>query len=90
MSETSAKAHYICQTYTTGKAARGSQGSLQIDKQLQYSTPNEARERAEREFRAENCIGADAYEVIEDLDSGEVGAPTFLVRLGTVPDDDGF
>jgi hypothetical protein len=86
--ESGTKAHYVCQTYIAKTAARGQQGNLQIDKQLQYSTPHEAQERAEREFRAENCVGADAYMVIEDSDSGEVGDPTFLVRLGSVPEQD--
>lgn len=86
--ETSVKHHYVCQTYVSKKAGRGGQGGLQIDKQLQYSTAAEAQERAEREFRAENCVGADAYMVIEDRSSGEVGEATFIVRLGTVPEND--
>ena len=64
--ESGTKVHYVCQTYIAKTTARGQQGNLQIDKQLQYSTPHEAQERAEREFRAENCVGADAYMVIED------------------------
>ena len=88
LEESSKKIHYVCQTYISKTAARGQQGNLQIDKQLQYSTPHEAQERAEREFRAENCVGADAYMVIEDSDSGEVGDPRFLVRLGSVPEQD--
>jgi hypothetical protein len=87
--ETGEKMHYVCQTYVAKKAARGGRGGLQIGKQLQYSTASEAQNRAEREFLAENCIGADAYVVTEDRTSGEVGSPTFLVRLGTVPDDEG-
>jgi len=86
--ESGTKIHYVCQTYIAKTTARGQQGPLKIDKQLQYSTPREAEERAEREFRAENCVGADAYMVIEDSDSGEVGDPTFLVRLGSVPEQD--
>lgn len=86
--ESGTKAHYVCQTYIAKTTARGQQGNLQIDKQLQFSTPHEAQERAEREFRAKNCVGADAYMVIEDSDSGEVGDPTFLVRLGSVPEQD--
>jgi hypothetical protein len=82
------KVHYVCQTYSAKTTAGGQQGKLQIDKQLQYSTSHEAKERAEREFRAESCIGADAYMVIEDSSSGEVGDPTFLVRLGSVPELD--
>lgn len=86
--ETGTKVHYVCQTYIAKTTARGQQGNLQIDKQLQYSTPHEAQERAEREFRAESCVGADAYMVIEDSSSGEVGDPTFLVRLGSVSEQD--
>lgn len=82
------KIHYICQTYVEKKGARGGQAGLQIGKTFQYATAAEAEGRAEREARSEGCIGADAYMIIEDTESGEVGAPTFLVRLGTVPEDD--
>lgn len=90
VNDSSTKVHFICQTYVAKKAARGGRGGLQIDKQLQYSTAAEAQSRAEREFQAENCIGADVYIVTEDCKSGEVGDPTFLLRLGTTPEDDGF
>lgn len=86
----STKVHYICQTYVAKKAAHGVRGGLQIDKQVQYSTAAEAQNRAEREFQAENCIGADAYMLTEDCQSGEVGGPTFLLRLGTIPEEDGM
>ena len=88
--ESSEKVHYISQTYVEKKDARGAQTGLKIDKQLQYSTRSEAQERAEREFRSESCVGADAYMVIEDPRSGEVGTPTFFVRLGNVPEFDDF
>ncbi|TDE40017.1 hypothetical protein [Antarcticimicrobium sediminis] len=86
--ETAQKVHYICQTYVEKKAGRSGQMSLQIDKQLQYSTAAQAQERAERESRSDACAGADAYMVVEDQESGEVGEPTFIVRLGNVPDAD--
>jgi glutathione synthase/RimK-type ligase-like ATP-grasp enzyme len=86
--ETNTKTHYICQTYVEKK-----QGSdvvtLAIDKQFEYSTASDAEERAEREYRNETCVGADAYMIVEDSQSDEVGTPDFLVRLGNVPDDDG-
>ena len=88
--EVSAKVHYICQTYLEKKTARGGQGSLEIGKQFQYSSASEAQERAERENRSEECVGADAYMVTEDPSSGEVGTPTFLARLGNVPEYDAF
>ncbi|MFT6933470.1 MAG: hypothetical protein ACJAXT_002179 [Paracoccaceae bacterium] len=88
--ENAPKVHYICQTYVEKKVGRGQQASLQVDKQFQYSTASQAQERAERESRSENCVGADAYMVVEDPSSGEVGAPTFLVRLGSVPEFDAF
>lgn len=84
-SESNSKVHYICQTYA--EKADG-QASLKIDKQFQYSSASQAEERAVREFRSETCVGADAYMVTEDTDSGEVGPPTFLERLGNVPDFD--
>lgn len=84
------KVHYICQTYVEQKTGRDGQVSLKIDKQFQYSTASEAQNRAEREAVSEDCAGADAYMVSEDLNSGEVGSPSFLVRLGNVPEFDDF
>jgi hypothetical protein len=88
--ETTDKVHYICQTYVEKTSGRAKQVSLQIGKQIQYSTAAQAEERANRECRSEDCVGADAYMVIEDLSTGEVGVPTFLARLGTVPEFDAF
>lgn len=85
--ETAPKTHYICQTYVE---SAGKQASLQVDKLFQYSSASQAEERAEREARSENCVGADAYMVIEDPSSGEVGPPTFIARHGTVPEYDDF
>lgn len=84
------KTHYICQTYVETKAGRNGQTGLKIAKQFEYSTEAEAQNRAEREVRSEDCAGADAYMVTEDPASGEVGDPSFLVRLGKVPEIDGF
>lgn len=78
------KIHYICQTYVQDKAG------LKIGKQFQYSNASEAQSRAEREFQSERCAGADAYMVVEDSGSGEVGSPEFLVRLGHYPELDDF
>lgn len=88
--ETTEKVHYICQTYIEKQVGRAKQVSLHIDKQFQYSTASEAQERADRECRSGNCVGADAYMIVEDPDSGEVGAPTFIARFGTVPEDDAY
>lgn len=88
--KTTAKVHYICQTYIEKKVGRSGQASLQIDKQFQYTTAAQAQERAERESRSDACAGADAYSLTEDPDSGEVSEPTFLVRLGNVPEFDAF
>ncbi|SNT36593.1 hypothetical protein [Antarctobacter heliothermus] len=80
------KIHYICQTYVETKAGRNGQTGLKIAKQFEYSTASEATSRAEREALSEDCAGADAYMVTEDPTSGEVGDPSFLVRLGNVPE----
>jgi len=82
--DTGMKTHYICQTYSTKK------GGLAVDKLFQYTTAAQAQERAEREARSDACAGADAYMVIEDASSGEVGPPQFLVRCGNVPEHDDF
>lgn len=86
--ESGEKVHYICQTYVEQKSTLGGPASLKIDKQFQYSTASEAQKRAEREAQLENCAGADAYMVSENPASGEVGQPSFLVRLGNVPEFD--
>ena len=88
--ETTTKVHYICQTYVEKKAGRDGQSGLKIDKQFQYTSASQAQERAEREARSESCSGADAYMVIEDMSTGEVGSPDFLVRLGNVPEFSDF
>ncbi len=84
------KIHYICQTYVEKTTGRGGQVELKVDKQFSYSTASEAQNRAEREAQNKNCVGADAYEVKEDLNTGELETPTFLVRLGNVPEFDDF
>ncbi len=88
--ENTTKVHYICQTYVEQKLRRDEQANLKIGKQFQYSTAAEAQNRAEREAQSEECAGADAYMIIEDPESGEVGSPSFLVRLGSVPETDDF
>ncbi len=88
--ESITKVHYICQTYVEQKPGRDGQASPKIGKQFQYSTAAEAQNRAEREAQSEECAGADAYMISEDPESGEVGSPSFLVRLGSVPETDDF
>lgn len=84
------KIHYICQTYVVTEAGRDEQTGLKVAKQFEYSTAPEAQNRAEREALSDNCVGADAYMVVEDPKSGEVGEPSFLIRLGNVPEFDDF
>lgn len=84
------KTHYICQTYVEAKGAKGAPAGVKIDKQFQYSTAEEAENRAERASQSPNCVGADAYLIIEDPSSGEISGPTFLVRIGNVPEFDDF
>ena len=84
------KIHYICQTYIETTAGRDGGAGLKIAKQFEYSTASEAQNRAKREALSEDCAGADAYMVIEDPNSGEVGTPSFLIRLGIVPEFDDF
>lgn len=86
----SSKTHYICQTYVQTKGAKGAQAGVKIDKQFQYSTAAEAQSRAERASQSEDCAGADAYIIVEDLLSGETSSPEFIVRIGNVPDFDDF
>lgn len=88
--DSTTKVHYICQTYLEQKPGRDGSVGLKIGKQFQYSTAAEAQNRAEREAQSEGCAGADAYMISEDPNSGEVGSPTFLVRLGNVPEFDEF
>ncbi len=89
-SESADKVHYICQTYVEKKEGNGTQAGLKIGKQLQYTIEADAQNRAEREFERDDCVGADAYMIVEDSGSGEVSAPTFIARLGIVPEADDF
>jgi hypothetical protein len=84
------KTHYICQTYIEKTNGASRPPSLEIGKQIQYSSASQAEERADRECRSDDCVGADAYMIVEDPSSGEVGHPTFLARFGTVPEVDAF
>jgi len=84
------KTHYICQTYVEAKGTKGAPAGVKIDKQFQYSTAEEAESRAERSCQSPDCAGADAYMIVEDPSSGEISAPTFLVRIGNVPEFDEF
>ena len=88
--ESTAKTHYICQTYAQKQGKSSERPGLKIDKQFQYTSAAQAENRAEREFQSDNCVGADAYMVTEDPSSGEVGSPTFLTRLGEYPEFDDF
>ncbi|WP_299085363.1 hypothetical protein [uncultured Ruegeria sp.] len=63
---------------------------MKIGKQFEYSTAAEAQNRAEREAQSDDCAGADAYMVSEDANSGEIGSPSFIIRLGNVPEFDEF
>ena len=84
------KVHYICQTYVENAPGRDGVAVLKVGKQFTYSTPSEAQNRAEREALSDGCAGVDAYMISEDPNSGEVGSPSFLVRLGNVPEFDDF
>jgi len=89
-SEIAPKVHYICQTYVAKMGKGAGEPSLQIGKQFEYTSASPTQERAERECRSEACVGADAYMVIEDQESGEISLPTFLARFGSVPEIDAF
>lgn len=88
--ENQIRVHYICQTYVEKALRRDGLAVLKIGKQFTFSTPSEAQNKAEREALSDDCAGADAYMVSEDPNSGEVGSPSFLVKLGNVPEFDDF
>lgn len=90
MSEDTLKIYYICQTYIELQNSKDPQAGVKIDKQFQYTTTEEAESRAERAFQLPSCVGADAYIISEDPNSGEISPPTFLVRIGNVPEFDDF
>jgi hypothetical protein len=84
-SETSVKTHYICQTYSEKLVGRAKQPALQIAKTIECSSAAAAEERARRTFEGGLCVGADAFFLTSDPDTGDVSAPTFLTRQGNVP-----
>ncbi|WP_299375432.1 hypothetical protein [uncultured Tateyamaria sp.] len=79
--KSTAKVHYICQTYVEQTPGRHGQANLKSGKQFQYSTAAEAQNRAEREALSEECAGADAYVISEDPNSGsDTSMPPYLDR----------
>jgi len=90
MSDDTSKTHYICQTYIETKSTKGASAGVKIDKQFQYTTAEEAEGRAERASQSPDCAGADAYMIVEDPSSGEISPPTFLARIGNVPEFDDY
>jgi hypothetical protein len=85
-SQTGPKIHYICQTYSEKTVARGKGKILQIQNQYPYKSAEQAEDRARRAVDAGTCVGADAFMITEDRDTGDVSEPTFLLRLGNVPE----
>lgn len=83
--ETGPVTHYICQLYEERKAGRAGM-QLAIKGTFPYDRPGPAEERAHRAFDAGQCVGADAYRVIVDPDTGDTDEPLFLLRLGKVPE----
>lgn len=81
------KIQYFCQTYEERKAGR-SGTHLAIKATIPCSDARGAENRAERAFQSGSCVGADAFSVTADPDTGEADTPIFLTRLGKVPDVD--
>lgn len=79
--------YYICQTYEERKMGRAGT-TLAIKSTIACQDVRQAENRAERSYRAGNCVGADAFSVTIDPDTGEAGSPTFFARHGKVPELD--
>ncbi len=81
--EKGSKTHYVCQIYRREKKSR-----LRIEQTIECRDAEHAKDRAQRTFDLGRHAGVDAYSVIVDTELGDAGMPTFLVRLGDVPDVD--
>lgn len=87
--QTGPTTHYICQLYEERRVGKSGK-ALAIKVAIPYPNAGRAEERAERSFKAGHCVGADAYSVAEDTDTGETDEPVFLARHGKVPEVDAF
>lgn len=81
--EKGAKTHYVCQIYRREKKSR-----LQIEQTIECRDAEHAKDRAQRAFDLGRHAGVDAYSIVVDTELDVAGMPTFLVRLGDVPEVD--
>ncbi len=82
-----ANTRFVCQTYKHVARGKGAaqQPVLVQAAAIECKTSAEAEARAQRMFDGGSYAGADAYSVEVDIDLGDYGDPTFLLRLGDVP-----
>lgn len=82
-----ATTRFVCQTYRHVARGKGSaqQQVLVQTSAIECKTSVEAEARAQRMYAGGSYAGADAYSVEVDIDLGDYGDPSFLLRLGDVP-----
>lgn len=81
---------FVCQAYRHAQRGKGAakQQVLVQASAIECRTSAEAESRAQRMFDGGSYAGADAFSVEVDVDLGDYSDPTFIVRLGDVPDLD--
>ena len=85
-----ASTRFVCQTYKRAERGKGAAKQLVLVQAsaIECKTSAEAESRAQRMFDGGSYAGADAFSVEVDVDLGDYSDPTFIVRLGDVPDFD--
>ena len=78
---------YVCQTYEERTVGR-SGTHLAVKGTFPCSDAGAAQSRAERALSGGTCVGADAFSLTVDPVTEEAEAPTFIARLGKVPEID--
>ncbi len=84
----SVSTRFVCRTYRHADRGRGAakQQVLVQASAIECKTSNEAERRAQRMFDGGSYAGADAFSIDVDVELGDYSEPTFIVRLGHVPE----
>jgi hypothetical protein len=85
-----ASTRFVCQTYKHAERGKGTakQQVLVQASAIECKTSVDAEARAQRMFDGGSYVGADAFSVEVDVELGDYGEPTFILRLGEVPSFD--
>ncbi len=75
---------FICQPYITGK-----RGGLKAQPPIACKTEPQATQRAQRMMDGGSVAGVDVVRQTADPELGDYDEPVYLLRLGSVPANEG-